>query len=293
MTAGATDPVALEWAGAAERRRARARYVAGRLARSPTFLAGATIVLFWVVIALGWRAVAPYGPGELAGAAFEAPGGKFLLGTDDLGRDVLSRVLAGAAPVLSVAPLATLLSLVAGTGIGLVSGYYRGLVDDVIQRLVEALMSFPVIIIAVLVLALLGPSKVNVVLTIGILFSPLVARTVRAAVLAEREREYVAAARLRGERGPWTMLVEILPNVTSPIVVEGTIRLGYAVFTTATLSFLGLGIQPPSPDWGLVIAQNRAFLQVGWWTVIFPALALATLVVGVNLVADGLRRATQ
>lgn len=296
MSAGLPDPLALDWAEAqalaAADRRARLRYVARRLARSPTFLAGATITLFWIFMALAWRAIVPFDPSAIdALRTLSGPSSGHWFGTDDLGRDVLSRVLAGAAPVLSIAPAATLLSVAAGTLTGLVAGYYRGLVDDLVMRVVDALMAFPVIIIAVVVLALLGSSKLNVILVIAILFAPLVARTVRSAVLAEREREYVEAARLRGERGWYVMLVEILPNTTSPIVVEGTVRLGYAVFTAATLSFLRLGLQPPSPDWGLTIALERAFVQVAWWTVIFPALALASLVVGVNLIADGLKRA--
>ena len=144
-----------------------------------------------------------------------------------------------------------------------------------------------------LVLASLGRDTRNVILVIAVIFIPIVGRTVRSAVLVEREREYVAAARLRGERGPYIMVAEILPNITGPILVETTIRLGYAIFTAATLSFFGLGLQPPSPDWGLTIASQRAFLQVAWWTVVFPALALATLVVGVNLLADGLRQVVE
>jgi peptide/nickel transport system permease protein len=127
------------------------------------------------------------------------------------------------------------------------------------------------------------------VLVIGVVFAPLVARTVRSAVLAERDREYVAAARLRGESGPYIMAAEILPNVSGPIVVEATVRLGYAIFTSATLSFLGLGLSPPSPDWGLSISDGRSYLELAPWIALAPAVALATLVVGVNLVADGLR----
>ena len=134
---------------------------------------------------------------------------------------------------------------------GLFTGYYRGWVDDIFSRLVDALLAFPLIILAVLVLASLGRSPRNVILVIGIIFTPLIARTVRSAVLIEREREYVAAAQLRGERGLCIMFAEILPNITAPIAVEGTIRLGYAIFAAATLAFLGLGIQEPSPDWGL------------------------------------------
>jgi peptide/nickel transport system permease protein len=161
------------------------------------------------------------------------------------------------------------------------------------MRVVDALLAFPLIIIAVLVLSVLGSSKVNVILVIGVVFTPIVARTVRSAVLSEREREYVAAARLRGESGAYIMVSEILPNILSPIAVEATIRLGYAIFTSATLSFLSLGIQEPSPDWGLTISLGRVYLQVAPWMVLFPALALATLVVAVNLVADGLLQAVE
>ncbi len=288
----APSPAADPAAQVARQRRARRRYVRGRLLRSPTFVVGAGILLFWVLMALAWPVFVPYDPLAVGTAnTLEAPSSAHWFGTDDLGRDVLSRVLAGAAPVLTIAPLATLLGLLLGTTLGLVSGYYRGIVDDVVSRIVDALLSFPTIIVAVVVLALLGPSDTNVIVAVGILFAPLIARTVRSAVLVEREREYVEAARLRGERGPYVMLVEILPNITSPILVEGTVRLGYAVFTAGTLAFLGFGSQPPSPDWGLTIAQERAFVQVAWWTVIFPAVALGSLVVAINLVSDGLRGA--
>jgi peptide/nickel transport system permease protein len=250
-------------------------------------------VLFWVVSALAWRWIVRSPQAVDPAATLASPNGSHLFGTDNLGRDVLARVIAGAAPVLTVAPLATLLGIAGGTTLGLVTGYYRGWIDDIFSRIVDALLAFPLIILAVLVLASLGRQPRNVILVIGIIFTPLIARTVRSAVLVEREREYVAAARLRGERGPRIMVAEILPNITAPILVEATIRLGYAIFAAATLAFLGLGIQDPSPDWGLAIANGRAYLQIAWWMVLFPAVALATLVVGVNLVADGLRRAIE
>jgi peptide/nickel transport system permease protein len=142
-------------------------------------------------------------------------------------------------------------------------------------------------------LTVLGSSQVTVILVIGVLFTPIIARTVRSAVLVEREREYVAAARLRGDSAPYVMLAEILPNVTGPIAVEGTVRLGYAIFAAATLSFLGVGLQIPSPDWGLSVAVERVNLAVNAWTVLGPAIALATVVVAVNLVADGVRQAVE
>jgi peptide/nickel transport system permease protein len=274
------------------RRQRRAELISAAL-HSKTFVVGMAIVLFWLLSALTWRWVVTNPQAVDPGATLASPSGAHWFGTDNLGRDVFARVIAGAAPVLTVAPLATLLGLFGGITIGLVTGYYRGWIDDVFSRIVDALLAFPLIIMAVLVLASLGRSPRNVILVIGIIFTPLIARTVRSTVLVEREREYVAAARLRGERGPRIMVVEILPNITAPILVEGTIRLGYAIFAATTLAFLGLGIQDPSPDWGLQIANGRAYLQVAWWMVLFPATALATLVVAVNLVADGLRRAVE
>jgi len=274
------------------RRQRRAELVSAVL-HSKTFLIGLGIVVFWLVSALTWRWVVSDPQAVDPAATLAAPSGDHWFGTDNLGRDVFARVIAGAAPVLTIAPLATLLGLFGGIAIGLVTGYYRGWIDDVFSRIVDALLAFPLIIMAVLVLASLGRETRNVILVIGIIFTPLIARTVRSAVLIEREREYVSAARLRGERGPRIMVIEILPNITGPIMVEGTIRLGYAIFAATTLAFLGLGIQDPSPDWGLAIANGRAYLQVAWWMVLFPATALATLVVGVNLVADGLRRAIE
>ena len=274
------------------RRQRRAELVSAVL-HSKTFLIGLGIVVFWLVSALTWRWVVSNPQAVDPAATLAAPSGDHWFGTDNLGRDVFARVIAGAAPVLTIAPLATLLGLFGGITIGLVTGYYRGWIDDVFSRIVDALLAFPLIIMAVLVLASLGRDTRNVILVIGIIFTPLIARTVRSAVLIEREREYVSAARLRGERGPRIMVIEILPNITGPIMVEGTIRLGYAIFAATTLAFLGLGIQDPSPDWGLAIANGRAYLQVAWWMVLFPATALATLVVAVNLVADGLRRAIE
>jgi peptide/nickel transport system permease protein len=283
-----------EWRGPAAGKgaaRGTGRSVVRRLGRNPVFIVGAVVVCFWILAAVEWRMIAPYDPFAVDSAhPLAPPGATHWLGTDDLGRDVLSRVLAGAAPVLVVAPTATILSLAGGTTLGLIAGYHRGLVDDILMRLVDAVMSLPAIIPATLVLALVGRSLINVMLAIAVLFAPLVARTVRSAVLTEREREYVDAARLRGDRSLYIMFFEILPNVASPLIVEGTIRVGYAVFTAGTLSFLQLGIQPPSPDWGLTVAVERAFVQIAPWTVLAPAVALATLVVGINLAADGLRR---
>ena len=220
------------------------------------------------------------------------PSAEHWFGTDQLGRDVFSRVIVGARDILTVAPLATLLATVAGTALGLVTGYFRGVVDDVISRILEAFMAMPVVIVALLAIVAVGTSNWTVVCVIGLSFAPLIARTVRAAVLSERELDYVAAAKLRREPALYIMFAEILPNVLPPILVEMTVRLGYAIFAVATLSFMGFGIQPPSPDWGLSVSANYGMITGGfWWTVLFDSLAIATLVVGVNLMADGFQAA--
>jgi len=272
-----------------------ARVVARRetlraLARSKTFIVGMVIILWWVFCAFFGATIAPRDPLNQTSHVLAAPSGHFLFGTDQLGRDVFSRVLAGARSILTIAPAATLLAIVAGTALGLVTGYLRGIVDDVVSRLIEAVLALPLIVLAVTIVTALGRSNFTLIVVVGVLFTPLVARTVRAAVLAERDLDYVPAARLRGERPWYVMFVEILPNVTGPIIVEATVRLGYAVFTVAGLSFLGFGVQQPTPDWAADISNNYTLLPSGtyWWTVLFPAIAIASLVVAINLAADGL-----
>jgi peptide/nickel transport system permease protein len=260
------------------------------LVRSPAFLIGAGILLWWIVCALFGTAIAPYNPVAGSLLAFNhPPSGSHWFGTDSLGRDVLSRVIVGARDILIVAPLATLLGTALGTTIGLVQGYYRGRVDSFSGRLVEAVLALPVVIVAFLFVVALGPSSRTLIIVIGLVFGVLISRTVRTAVLQERDLDYIAAARLRDESDLHIMFVEILPNVTGPILVEFTVRLGYAIFTIATLSFLGFGIQPPTPDWGADIANSYQYLGAGyWWEVLFPALAIASLVVAINLIADSI-----
>ncbi|MBV8711730.1 MAG: ABC transporter permease [Solirubrobacterales bacterium] len=263
------------------------------LLRSKTFIAGVVILGFWIVCAIFGSLLAPDDPLRTNPvSALQAPSSAHLFGTDTLGRDVLSRVLVGARDILIVAPLATLLATAMGTLLGLVTGYFRGFVDDSLGRLIDAILAVPVVIVGLLSMVALGPSTVTVIFVIAVVFTPVIARTVRAAVLSEVQYEYVAAARLRNERAPYILFVEILPNVMGPVLVEFTVRLGYAIFTIATLSFLGFGIQPPAPDWGLQIYQHYGLISGGyWWPVLFPALAIASLVIGVNLLSDGISQA--
>ena len=238
-----------------------------RLLRQPAFDIGLVIVLFWVACAIFGPSVVPHDPyaDDLINTLMP-PSSEHWFGTDQLGRDVFSRVIVGARDILTVAPLATLISTILGTALGLTMGYFGGWVDEVLGRIVDAMLA-----------------------VIAFSFAPIMARTVRSAVLAERSLDYVAAAELRRENTFYILFMEILPNVLPPILVETTVRLGYAIFTVATLSFIGFGIQPPSPDWGLSISSNYGMIGGGfWWTVVFDSLAIASLVIGINLVADGI-----
>jgi peptide/nickel transport system permease protein len=285
------DTVPVESAGAISAGRADLRRdLLGRLVRQRTFMAGAIILGFWILSAIFGNLVVPHDP--LAQSLLnnnQAPSGSHWFGTDQLGRDMFSRVITGSRDILITAPLATLLGTVLGTALGLVMGYFRGVVDDVLGRFVEAFLALPLIVTGILGVIALGPSNSTLIIVIGIVFTPLIARTVRAAVLQERDLDYVAAARLRGEGSVYIMFAEILPNVLAPIMVEFTVRLGYAVFTIVTLSFLGFGIPPPSSNWGLEISSNYGQVTAGyWWEVLFDALAIASLVIGVNMIANSI-----
>jgi peptide/nickel transport system permease protein len=262
------------------------------LLRKATFWAGASIVVFWVVCAIFGHAIAPYNPlAQDLLANNQPPSGAHWFGTDPLGRDVLSRVITGAKDILIITPLATLLGTVLGTALGLAMGYIGGWFDTVVSRIVEAILALPFVIIAFLFVVAVGPSVVTITVIIGLVFTPLIARTVRTAVLVERHQDYVSASRLLGENSARVMFGEILPNVMPAVVVEFTVRLAYAVFAVVTLSFLGFGIQPPTPDWGADIAANYSGLLAGyWWQTLFPALAIATLVTAVALIADSIEQ---
>ena len=265
------------------------------LHRSLTFWVGVGIVLMWIVFAIFGDFVTPYEPlgtPQDILNRLQPPSAEHWFGTDHLGRDVLSRVLAGARQVLTVAVSATILGTVLGTFIGLVIGYYGGIVDDAISRVLDAFLSIPLVITGMIALTALGPNTLGVIMVIGLVFTPIIAKTVRAAVLSERQLDYVTAAQLRKENSLYIMFVEILPNVFNVVIVEFTVRIGYAIFTVLALTFLGFGVEPSVPDWGLMINQTRQFLTGNvWWPVFFPGLAIASLVVGVNLLADATSQA--
>ncbi|RUW63459.1 ABC transporter permease [Mesorhizobium sp. M7A.F.Ca.US.008.03.1.1] len=277
-------------------RRAVASFAVARRIRStfsglaPSVVVGSLLLLLWVVCALFGNLFVPYDPyAEDFLAMLTPPDALHWFGTDQLGRDVLSRVVVGSRDILLVAPLATLAGVAAGSIIGLVLGYFDGLTDAIGARLLDTLMAFPFIVLVTMTLVAIGPSNLTVILVIGIAYAPLVARTVRAAVREQKQRDYVSAARLGGEGALAIMFLEILPNIRETILIELVTRLGYAFFSIATLSFLGLGIQPPSADWGLAVADGYGFLTGGkWWVVVFNSAAIVSLVMATNLIAQGI-----
>lgn len=262
-----------------------------RLATSPTTLFGAGLLVIYLALALIGPLLAPYPDTEFHLAdKLQGPSAAYLFGTDQYGRDILSRILVGTRGILILATSASGLGLLLGVAVGTVAAYYGGRIDEALMRLMDALMSFPSLLMAMLILAMAEPSLRNIILGIAIVFTPRVARVVRSVVLGLKSREYVEAARLRGESGPYIMVREILPNALGPIIVEGAIRVSYAVLLGASLGFLGLGVQPPAPDWGLMVSEARSFILIAPWMVLFPSLAVAGLVVGANLFSDGLGR---
>ncbi len=295
----ATAPAPAEEAIPAATRRQVRREQLQVLVRSPGFIVGTVILVFWVVAAIAPSLLTSWGPKETVTDANglsvirQGPSGTAWFGTDRLGRDVYARVIHGARPILIAAPTATAIAAVIGTLIGLASGYFRGWIDEIMSRLLEAVLSIPAILLAIVIVFSFGATDPVVIGAISFLFIPPLARTVRAATLSESQLDYVTAARMRGESSLFIITREIFPNVLGVVIVEVTVRLGYAIFTLATLAFLGLtGGNVTDPDWGVDVAQNyQQIVADVWWPTIFPALAIASLVIAVNLVADSLDRA--
>lgn len=261
------------------------------LRRNKAFLFGAFILGFWLLIAVFGSFIAPHAYDAMDFMSVsKKPSSTYWFGTNKLGQDVFSRVLAGTQLIVWMSFTATALGTIVGGSLGLAAGYFKGWFDIILMRILEAISAIPVLIVALLAIAALdGQSSGITVGVIGFVFAPNIARTVRAAVLSEAELEYVAAARLRAERTPHILFKEILPNVLPPIIVEFTVRLGYAIFAIATLSFLGAGVEAGSPNWGSQISENWAFIFSNiWWPTLFPAMAIASLAVSVNLISDGL-----
>ncbi len=254
---------------------------------------GLGIILFWVFIAIFAPVLAPHDPlAPDSSAINQDPSATYLLGTDKLGRDNLSRLIYGTRTILTLAPFSVLISVTIGTVLGLVAGYFGGLIDEVVMRLLDAVMAFPAILLYLIIIAALGPSALNVVIAITFVGTPGIARLVRSLTLDIRTRDYIRAAETRGESPFYIMFVEILPNVRGPLIIDGLLRVGYAVFAIGTLGFLGLGLPPPAPDWGGMVNDARTYIWTTPLGVLWPILAIASLVVGLNLFADGLREET-
>ena len=250
--------------------------------------------MFWIACSLFGIVIAPqdaYVQNPLN--KLKGPTGAHWFGTDNLGRDVFSRVIIGARPIVLVALGATIIAAIGGTVLGLVSGYFKGMVDEAIMRTADVFMSIPTIVLALLITSAVNSRSMPIVtFIIAVVFTPVIARTVRAAALGETELDYVAAARLRTEKTPHILFKEVLPNILPSLLVEFTVRLGYAIFAIATLSFLGAGFSPESPDWGTQVATHRVYLSgLNWSATVFPALAIASLSIGVNLLQDALTEA--
>jgi peptide/nickel transport system permease protein len=261
------------------------------LSRSPAALVGGALVGLHLVLAIAGPALVPYAPTEFhPDDPLRAPSSRYWLGTDQFGRDLFSRVIVGARSLLVLAYASTAAGVAAGVILGLVSGYVEGHVDEVLMRVGDGLMSFPSLFLALLIRATLGPSPVNIVLGIAVVFMPRVARVIRSVVLDLRTREFVQAAQVRGEGAWYIMVRELLPNAVAPIVVEGSIRLSYAILIGASLGFIGVGVPPPTPDWGRMVFEGRSYLASAPWLTLAPATAISSLVIGTTLLADAASR---
>ena len=260
------------------------------LLSQPIVVVGLILVFFWVFVAILAPLLTAYDPVvEDANAVNQGPSADHWLGTDNKGRDLWSRLAYGSRVILVLAPVSVLFSIIIGSTLGLISGYFGGRTDEVVMRFIDALMAFPTILLYMIVIVAIGSSAINVVIAITIAGIPGVARLVRSLTLDVRTREYIAAARSRGESPWYIMFVEILPNASGPLLIDGTLRIGYAIFAIGTLGFLGLGLQPPTPDWGSMVSLGRRYITVNPWAVAWPSLAISSLVVGLNLIVDGVK----
>lgn len=266
------------------------RVSVGQLRRRPLVIAAMLVLAIFVLLALGGPVFAPHDPTALIpGAVLRPPSRAFLLGTDELGRDLLSRVIYGARISLRIGVVTIAIALVLGTAIGLLAGFYVGVVDGVLMAVMEVLLAFPQILLAMAILAMLGPSLTNAMVAVGLSAVPVYARTARAATLGVRAMDYVEAARAMGAGDRRILTRHVLPNMISPIVVLATAGVGIAILIAAGLSYLGLGAQPPTPEWGAMLSEARAYLRSAWWMATYPGLAITLVVVSLNLCGDWLR----
>jgi peptide/nickel transport system permease protein len=262
-----------------------------QLVSRPLSLVGLIVVITFILMAIFGSTLAPHKFDEIIkGAARQAPSTTYLFGTDKLGRDVFSRVLWGAREVITIPGIATSIAVIIGAIVGMATAYFGGWFDEIISRLLDSLLAIPALLLALVMLGVIGPSPIGIVIVIVLLYVPIVTRVIRSATLNVRSSGFIEAAKLRGEANWYILFREILPSVLPALTVEAALRFSYAIFLTASLGFLGLGVQPPSPDWGRMVNEARESYERTPWALWYPAGAIAVLVIGVNLFADGLRR---
>jgi peptide/nickel transport system permease protein len=278
----------------ARRRRPRLVSALGSLLGRPVAAAGTLIFLLFVVLALIGPLIVPYGLNQqIVADARQPPSGRHWFGTDNLGRDVFSRVILGARDVLSLAGFGTLLAVTLGICFGLISGYQGKFLDEILMRLFDSLLALPALLLALLMLGSLGPSPTSVMIVIVVVYTPIVTRVVRSVVLSVKSRGFVEAAQVQGESLAYILFREIFPSTLPALAVEAALRFSYAIFLVASLGFLGVGVQPPSANWGLMVQEAQTSVTQTPWALYFPAAAIAIVVIGVNLMADGLRQVLQ
>jgi peptide/nickel transport system permease protein len=260
-----------------------------RMRRNRVGMVGLVLVVFVALVAIFAPIIAPYAPNDTIVRRLTPPSGQLLLGADEYGRDVLTRIIYGARVSFQVGFVSVGIALFFGSIAGLVAGYFGKQVDNVIMRIADVMFSIPPIVLAIAITAILGPSLTNAMIAIGIVYTPSFARIVRGPVLVVKETQYIEAARTVGASSLRIILKHILPNVTAPLIVQTSFNLSTAILTESTLSFLGLGIQPPDPSWGTMLNGGRVYMELAWWLAVFPGLAIMVGVMGFNLLGDGLR----
>ncbi len=257
-------------------------------------LLGTVIVVVFLAVGIVGPWVAPYSAYDpFPGQKQQPPSREHPFGTDNLSRDVFSRIIIGSRDVIALAGLGTLLAVSLGTMLGMIVGYQGGWLDDLMMRLLDSLLALPATLLALLLVGAVGASRESVLIVIVVVYIPIVARVVRSVVLDVKTKSFVEAAKMRGENYFYILFRELLPSVLPTLAVEGSLRFAYAIFLVASLGFLGIGVQPPSPDWGLQVAAARNYWSTAWWMLFFPCAAIAILVVGVNLMSDGLKQIFQ
>jgi peptide/nickel transport system permease protein len=263
------------------------------LRKHPTGAVGLAILVFWVFVAMLGPIIAPYSYTAInIDRKIAPPTIENLLGTDMMGRDVLSRIIYGSQSIMLIGLFSSLLSTVIGILIGFSAAYIGGKIEQLIMRIMDIFMAIPLLILSMVALAVFEGSNAWVlIIVLSLVFTPRTARVARSTMLTQKTLEYVDAARIRGERHTYIMFVEILPNALGPILVEGAARFAYSIMTIASLGFLGVGLQPPTPDWGRMVLENRQAMSMAPWAVLFPAISIATLVIGVSFISDFFEKA--